>query len=85
MTRYLLILMNAAVCAQLCVAAPLQTESRKGHKTYDFFYDARYPGYRRSDVGVDKVSQEGDDTLNPRLQGWLRRAKPYRYAAPGPQ
>ncbi|MBT7068972.1 MAG: hypothetical protein HN919_21930 [Verrucomicrobia bacterium] len=55
--------MNAAVCAQLCVAAPLQTESRKGHKTYDFFYDARYPGYRRSDVGVDKVSQEGDGDL----------------------
>jgi hypothetical protein len=25
------------------------------------------------------------DTLNPRLQGWLRRAKPYRYGAPGPQ
>jgi len=25
------------------------------------------------------------DTLNPRLQGWLRRAKPYRYAAPDPQ
>ncbi len=63
MTRYLLVLMNAAVCAQLCVAASLQTESRQGHKTYDFLYDARYPGYRRSDVGVARVSQEGDGDL----------------------
>jgi len=73
MNRYISLCAAAVALTQVCVAGVLPTESRKDHPTYDFHYDARYPGYRRSDVGLDKVRQEGHGdlkTYNLRTVDW---------------
>lgn len=47
-------------CLTAAGAESVKSESRRDHKTHDFFYDVRYPAHMRSDVGRDKII-EGND------------------------
>lgn len=76
MKTYLYLWLAAAGIAARA-AAPMPAESRLDHATYDFHYDARYPGYRRGDVGLPKVTQEGAGDLTAyharKVDWWPRR------------
>jgi len=65
-------------CSTLLFAVgQADAESRRDHKQYDFHYDVRYPGQLRSDVGLDKVTEDNAGDLksyNRRtVQWWPKR------------
>lgn len=68
---------SAILSGAICLAAPPKTESRSDQSFHDFHYDARYPGYRRSDVSLDKVTQKGNGDLKTyherRVEWWPKR------------
>ncbi len=67
-------------CLLAAPAGAAETESRNEHNakigTFDLHYDVRYPGYRRSDVSLDKVTEEkGDLKIYTRrvVEWWPKR------------
>ena len=67
----------AMLSAAICLAAAPKTESRTDQSFHDFHYDARYPGNRRGDVSLDKVTQKGNGDLKSynerRVEWWPKR------------